>query len=57
MTVHKVKGLEFNVVFVCGIVEGIIVLKNGDLEEERRICFLGISRFKKILFFHTHFLS
>jgi DNA helicase-2/ATP-dependent DNA helicase PcrA len=42
--------LEFPVVFVCGIVEGIILLKNGDLEEERRICFLGISRVKKILY-------
>ena len=41
MTVHKAKGLEFPVVFVIGMVEGILPSKKGDLEEERRICFVG----------------
>ena len=44
MTIHKAKGLEFPVVFVIGLVEGILPSKRGDLEEERRICFVGISR-------------
>ena len=50
MTVHKAKGLEFKVVFVCGMVEGIMPSKKGDLEEERRICFVAISRAMKILY-------
>ena len=41
MTVHKAKGLEFPVVFVIGLVEGICPSKKGDREEERRICFVG----------------
>jgi DNA helicase-2/ATP-dependent DNA helicase PcrA len=44
MTIHKVKGLEFPVVFVTGLVDGLLPHKNGDIEEERRICFVGISR-------------
>jgi len=44
MTVHKAKGLEFQVVFLVGLVEGILPTKKGDTEEERRICFVGISR-------------
>ena len=36
MTVHKAKGLEFPVVFVVGLVEGILPSKKGDIEEERR---------------------
>ncbi len=38
MTIHKSKGLEFPVVFVVGMVEGVLPHKNGDIEEERRIC-------------------
>ena len=44
MTIHKAKGLEFPVVFVVGLVEGIMPTKRGDLEEERRICFVALSR-------------
>ena len=44
MTIHKAKGLEFPVVFIVGLVEGILPTKRGDPEEERRICFVGISR-------------
>jgi DNA helicase-2/ATP-dependent DNA helicase PcrA len=50
MTIHKSKGLEFKVVFVIGLVEGITPTKRGDLEEERRIVFVGISRAMEILY-------
>lgn len=53
MTIHKAKGMEFSVVFVIGLVEGILPTKNGDIEEERRICFVGISRAKEILYLTT----
>ncbi|HPM62110.1 MAG TPA: ATP-dependent helicase, partial [Methanoregulaceae archaeon] len=36
MTIHKSKGLEFPVVFLVGLVEGIFPTKKGDVEEERR---------------------
>ena len=50
MTIHKAKGLEFPVVFIIGLVEGIMPTKKGDIEEERRICFVGISRAMKLLY-------
>jgi len=56
MTIHKAKGLEFPVVFVIGLIEGLLPSKKGDQEEERRICFVGISRAMKLLYLsHTHF--
>jgi len=55
MTIHKSKGLEFPVVFVIGLVEGITPTKKGDIEEERRIVFVGISRAMKLLYIsHSH---
>ena len=57
MTIHKSKGLEFPVVFVIGLVEGITPTKKGDIEEERRIVFVGISRAMKLLYLsysHTY---
>jgi DNA helicase-2/ATP-dependent DNA helicase PcrA len=57
MTIHKAKGLEFPVVFVIGLVEGIIPTKKGDIEEERRIAFVGISRAMRLLYLsysHTY---
>jgi len=57
MTIHKAKGLEFPVVFVIGLVEGITPTKKGDLEEERRIVFVAISRAMRILYIsysHTY---
>ncbi len=57
MTIHKAKGLEFPTVFVIGLVEGITPTKKGDIEEERRIVFVGISRAMKILYIsysHTY---
>ena len=51
MTIHKAKGLEFPVVFLIGLVEGILpTKKSGDIEEERRICFVAISRAMRLLF-------
>ena len=50
MTVHKAKGLEFQVVFVVGMVENILPSKKGNMEEERRICFVAISRAMKLLY-------
>jgi DNA helicase-2/ATP-dependent DNA helicase PcrA len=50
MTIHKSKGLEFPVVFVVGLVENILPSKKGNLEEERRICFVGMSRAMKLLY-------
>ncbi len=44
MTIHKAKGLEFPVVFVIGMVEGMLPNKQGDIEEERRVAFVGMSR-------------
>ena len=57
MTIHKAKGLEFSVVFVVGLLEGIMPVKKGDIEEERRICFVAISRAMKLLYLsysHSH---
>ena len=50
MTIHKSKGLEFPAVFCIGLVEGITPTKKGDIEEERRIVFVAISRAMKLLY-------
>lgn len=50
MTIHKAKGLEFNAVFITGLIDGLLPHKNGDIEEERRICFVGISGAMKQLY-------
>jgi DNA helicase-2/ATP-dependent DNA helicase PcrA len=50
MTVHKAKGLEFPVVFVIGLVEGLMPSGRGNISEERRICFVAISRAMHLLF-------
>ena len=50
MTVHRSKGLEFPAVFMVGLVENILPSKRGNLEEERRICFVGMSRAMKLLY-------
>jgi uncharacterized protein (TIGR00375 family) len=48
MTLHGAKGLEFPVVFLCGVREGLIPLKNRDgdcnLDEERRLFYVGMTR-------------
>ncbi len=56
MTIHSVKGLEFDNVFIIGLEEGIFphinsMLNNNELEEERRLCYVAITRAKKRLYF------
>ena len=55
MTVHSVKGLEFDYVFIVGLEEGIFphlnsLMETSELEEERRLCYVAITRAKKELF-------
>ena len=55
MTIHSVKGLEFNHVFVVGLEEGIFphinsLMDNSELEEERRLCYVAITRAKDDLY-------
>lgn len=55
MTLHSAKGLEFPVVFIIGMEEGLFphsraLMDMGELEEERRLCYVGITRAKEKLF-------
>ena len=57
MTLHNAKGLEFNNVFLGGMEEGVFpgfgAMMSGDeseIEEERRLCYVGITRAKERLF-------
>ena len=54
MTVHSVKGLEFDNVFVVGLEEGIFPhfnsIMEGNIEEERRLCYVAITRARKNLY-------
>ncbi|MCX7765512.1 MAG: ATP-dependent helicase, partial [Candidatus Sumerlaeia bacterium] len=72
MTIHCAKGLEFRVVFLVGLDEPIFpshrtLEETGDIEEERRLFYVGITRCKEILFLsranlrtiygRTHFMT
>lgn len=55
MTLHASKGLEFDMVFLAGMEDGLFpsslsIMSEDEIEEERRLCYVGITRARKYLF-------
>ena len=56
MTIHSAKGLEFDTVFIVGAEDGIFPSSRAigeaeEMEEERRLCYVGMTRAKRLLYF------
>ena len=51
---HSAKGLEYNIVFIVGMEDGLFpserAIEEGSLEEERRLCYVALTRAMKKLF-------
>ena len=58
MTLHNAKGLEYHVVFIIGCEDGVFPhsrsIEAGDIEEERRLCYVGVTRARRERLFLTH---
>ncbi len=56
-TLHSIKGLEFDIVFITTVIEGVIPYEKSklesEIEEERRLFYVGMTRAKKILYLST----
>jgi DNA helicase-2/ATP-dependent DNA helicase PcrA len=54
MTLHNAKGLEYDTVFIIGLEDGVFphsrAIESGDLEEERRLAYVGITRARRELY-------